>query len=332
MTRRISVSLALTAALASAPAAAQSPVCAQASAPGCVAAEQALHSAYPQIGILLSGGSPLSGTDATMGVRLGKLPGVTVGLRVNAVDLRLPDVLGGPDEGGEVRTIAPLVGADVSVRAFDGIPLSPTVGGFGAVDLVGSVAWLPLSEVGTEGFEESPGVAWGVGARVGVVRESFTMPAVNLSLMYRRVGDVRYGDICRGGTYDGAGFCDDAGPDATSGEARFGVRSWSARATAAKRLWGLGLNGGVGYDWLRATDARYAFGTPADQGFAEDVEASDGRWTVFGGAAYALPVGSLSFEAGWTGGAAGARPGYADGDHDPGRGTLWGSLGLRVGL
>jgi hypothetical protein len=324
----------LLALVALAPAAlrAQGDVCASASAPGCRAAEQALHSAYPQVGILLAAGSPLSGTDATMGVRLGRLPGVTAALRVNAVDLRLPDVLRGPDDGGEVRGVAPLVGGDVSVRVFGGVPLSPTVGGFGAVDLVGSVAWLPLSETGMDGFDESPGVAWGLGARVGVTRESFTVPAVNLSLMYRRVGGVRYGDVCRGGTRDGAGLCDDAGPDATSGEARFGVHAWSLRGTVAKRLWGLGLAGGVGYDRFTADDARFAFGTPADQGISGRVAARDGRVSLFGGAAYALPLGSLSVEAGWMAGGDGARAGFDDADHDPGRGTFWGSVGVRVGL
>lgn len=335
MRRAVSLSTALVATLLSASistAEGQASECGAASAPGCAQAEQALHSAYPQIGMLLAAGNPLSGTDATMGVRLGKLPGVTAALRVNAVDLHLPDVLDADDEGQEVRTVAPLLGLDASVRIFDGVPLSPTVGGFGAIDLVGSVAWLPLSEVGTEGFYESPELAWGAGARVGVMRESFTMPAVNLSLMYRRVGDVRYGDICRGGSRDAGGLCADAGPDATPGEARFGVRTWSARATVAKRLWDMGLNGGVGYDWFAANDARAAFGTPADQGFVDVDGASDGRWSVFGGTAFALPAGSLSLELGWMGGGDAVRPEIVGSEHDPGRGMLWGSVGVRVGL
>jgi hypothetical protein len=37
-------------------------------------------------------------------------------------------------------------------------------------------------------------VAWALGARVGILRESFTAPGVSVSAMYRSIGSFSYGD------------------------------------------------------------------------------------------------------------------------------------------
>ena len=48
-----------------------------------------------------------------------------------------------------------------------------------------------------KGFaEDTPDFSYGVGARLGLLRESFTMPGISVSLMYHRLGTVSYGDVC----------------------------------------------------------------------------------------------------------------------------------------
>src|SRR5687768_1907075 len=58
----------------------------------CRTVAQAAESTQPQLGILIAGGNPILGTASTSGVRLGFLPRVTAGVRVNVVGARVPDI------------------------------------------------------------------------------------------------------------------------------------------------------------------------------------------------------------------------------------------------
>ncbi|HSJ10798.1 MAG TPA: hypothetical protein VK928_12820, partial [Longimicrobiales bacterium] len=145
----------------------------------------------PRVGIALSGGNPVPGTASTLGMRLGSMPRISLTARVTAADVDLPAVERMTDSA-DVSFPVGSIAADVSVGLFSGVSLLPTVGGFGSIDLLGSVGIIPLPR--GEGFDNSAPLTWAAGARVGILRESFTAPGVSVSMMYRRLGDVTFGD------------------------------------------------------------------------------------------------------------------------------------------
>ena len=311
----------------------------------CAAVAQAVDAAQPQLGILMAGGNPTLGTASTGGVRLGILPRVSAGGRVNVVFARLPDIREeGSANGGFVpdkfSVPAPAIGANVSVGVTPGVSLAPLIGGFGAVDLLGSLTFLPLSVAGVDGLEENV-TSWGVGARVGLLRESFVTPGVSVSLMYRHMGDVKYGDVCEGAEGQDplssqSRLCASEGD---FGEVEFDLKNWSARGAVSKRLLGFGLTAGVGYDRFD-TGADLAFRAPS--GLVpnpirsiirlDNVRVDNDRWSAFVNGSFTLLVASIVAEAGWMQGNEPISGFPSTSDFDPGDGTLFGSVGFRLSL
>jgi hypothetical protein len=314
----------------------------------CVAVAEAVNAGQPQLGMLMAGGNPILGTAGAGGVRLGFLPRVSAGARVNVVLARLPDIREAHVQGDEVvpeqfRVPAPAVGANVAVGLTRGASLAPMVGGFGAVDLLGSVTMMPLDLLGVTDLGGNP-ISWGAGARVGLLRETFVTPGISVSMMYRRMGEVRIGDVCPGH----AEQPDPTNPDrrlcpggGDFGEAAFGLDNWSGRATVGKRLLGFGVTGGLGWDRF-TTDADLAFRAPAapSQGVVgaeviyrfDDVRVSNTRLSAFVNAGFTLLVGSVVAEVGVMQGGSPV-PGFpAAADFDPRAGTVFGSLGARLSL
>ncbi|WP_205761777.1 hypothetical protein [Longimicrobium terrae] len=305
----------------------------------CAAVAQAVDAAQPQLGILLAGGNPTLGTASTGGVRLGILPRVSLTGRVNVVGARLPDIRDVRTSGGEVQTDefsvpAPAVGANVSVGLTQGFSVAPMIGGFGAIDLLGSVTVLPLSLAGDDFGDNA--YSWGAGARVGLVRESFVTPGVSLSLMYRDLGDVRFGEVCEGTEVVTSGNQSTCAAGGDFGELGFGLTNWSGRLAASKRLLGLGATLGVGYDQFD-TDANFAFRAPGLGGTEQiyrfnDVTVDNDRWSAFLDLSYTVLVGSLVGEVGWMQGADAIAGFPSTSDFDPDQGTFFGSIGARLSL
>lgn len=305
----------------------------------CAIVAQAVDAAQPQLGILMAGGNPILGTASTGGVRLGLIPRVSLTGRVNVVAARMPDIRELDDgQADEFAVPAPAVGANVSVGVTQGFSLAPMIGGFGAIDLLGSVSVLPLSLV--DDFGDNA-FSWGAGARVGLMRESFVTPGVSVSLMYRNLGDVSFGQVCESGEGPSLTAPTDPGRrsctgDGDFGEIDFGLSNWSARAAVSKRLLGLGLTAGVGYDKFD-TDANFAFSTPAVGGTREvfrfdDVAVDNGRWSAFLDASFTVLVASLVGEVGWMQGSDPVEGFPSASDFDAGDGTWFGSLGMRISL
>ena len=187
-------------------------------------------------GIGLSGGNPVLGASSTLGMRLRAVPRVTVAVRVTGVQLDVPDVTD-PSQTGDVGNLARSLNFDAAVGVFSGLSLFPTVGGFGSVDLLASYGTLKLPE---EYAPESLN-SWAVGARIGLLRESFTAPGIAVTGMYRSIDSQTFGSFF--GPADGPGTY-------------FMVRDsrvWSARATVGKRILMLGAVAGVGYDKYTAS-------------------------------------------------------------------------------
>jgi hypothetical protein len=318
----------------------------------CLVVAQAAESAQPQLGILVAGGNPTLGTAGAGGLRLGVLPRVSATGKVNFVMVRLPDVL--TEGSGRVsqqlnRTVgipAPALSATGTVGVYPGVSVLPGVGGIGAIDLMGTATWLPLRLVGVEGVGEgTSSTAFGGGVRLGLLRESFLVPGVSASLMYRRLGTIEYGDVCpapaqsqtqqRGGATIEYGSCP-AGGD--PGEFSFDLSNWSTRFAASKRLFGLGVAGGVGYDRF-SSDLGFGFRAPPGSGqqdyFAriQDADLGTGRWSAFVNGSFSLLVATLAVEAGWMQGGDAISGFQGTGNpFNPGRGTFFGSVGGRLAL
>lgn len=318
----------------------------------CATVAQAVESAQPQLGILVAGGNPTLGSASTGGLRLGVLPRVSATAKLNLVFVRLPEILA--EQAGNaaerlnqaVGIPAPAVSGTASVGVFPGISVAPTIGGIGSIDLLGTATWLPFEVAGGGGFRDATSdIAYGGGVRVGLLRESFTMPGISASLMYRKLGRVQYGQVCSGtaatSTERGQGYQIAAGACAGGGdpgEFSFDLTDVSGRAVVGKRLLGFGLAAGVGYDRF-SSDIGYGFRAPSrsvagqTNYFARvsDVQLDRDRWSAFANGSFTLLVATLAVEAGWL---QGSEPltdfRRAVSEFDPGEGTFFGSVGLRL--
>ncbi|CAN5686655.1 hypothetical protein BH23GEM9_BH23GEM9_14100 [soil metagenome] len=264
----------------------------------------------PRIGIAASGGNPVPGTASTMGMRLGSMPRVGLGLRVSAANVELPPI----ERVGQARAISFPVGtiaADATVGLYRGIALLPTVGGFASIDLLGSVGVLPLPR--GEGFDDSAAMTWAVGARLGVLRESFTAPGVSVDVMYRSLGDVAYGSA-----------------DLSDRDAFLGVSDYrvaSVRGVVGKRVLGFGATAGAAYDHYTADVAGRVL-QPEGTLEVRQADLSTRRVSLFANASLTILILNMAAEMGWQRGGT-ARPGASTLIEN---GGLFGGIAVRLAI
>lgn len=270
------------------------------------------------VGLLATGGSALPGSAGTVGLRIGNVPRVSVAARLRGADASfaagdLPPYNAPPlpSPGGTVSGDDVWVtGLDLTgvVGLFDGFSPVPTVGGLLSLDVLATGTFLFLPE--DRGFPSSEFV-FGAGARIGLLRESFTLPGASVSIVRRWGGELTVG----GG-----------------GSGAFDLSMTSFRATMGKDLVGLGLLLGAGLD-------RYSGGmsiatTPVtgvvgDPGWAATTgDFTDTRPLLYGGASLSFLVLQLSAELGWAGGFD-RIPGRSAG-FDPTAGSWFGGIGARL--
>lgn len=276
----------------------------------CTEAALALKVLKGGVTLLNTGGSDVVGTASTLGMRLGSAPRISFTARLVTARLKAPDVLSGNAPADENAFFAKSIQFQGVVGVFNGLSIAPTVGGIASLDLMvsASLAFLP----GDEGFEDSRG-SYGIGARLGILRESFTLPGVTVSVMHRDGGTVRLGDIAAG----------------DPAELAWDMRSTSVRATVGKTLFGLGLLAGYGADWS-VGDVSF---TVNDSGTGSIGTAASDDFTVrrnvyFGGASMTFLIIQASFEVGWAD-AFDAVPGRSGG-FDTGTNSYFGTLGFRI--
>ncbi|NJD17811.1 MAG: hypothetical protein FIA95_00785 [Gemmatimonadetes bacterium] len=260
-------------------------------------------------GMLAGLGSEVSGSAGTLGRRLGATPRISVGARAAFAHLGLPDLADpGSEPSREATFLVPAIHAGIAAGVFDGFFVLPTVGGVLSLDLLAStsVLFLPTAD----GFDGKAS-AWSVGARLGILRESFTLPGVAVSVSRRDRGPIRFGDPMGAG-----GGAVEADPTVTS-----------VRATVGKDLLSVGLLAGVGWDRYGGSLTLLPTGVdPVSEGSFEH-----SRTLYFGGAALNFLILQLSAEAGWVRGP-GAVTGYRGAPHDPSKGSAYGSLAFRLTL
>jgi len=280
----------------------------------CEEARQALASGAPQFGIAAAGGNPVPGVEGTRGVTLGLVPKTSASLRVSTARVRLPE-LHDPDAE---RTVAPVaLKLGTATRLFEGAAM-----GTGALDLL-----LEAGVLTGTGDGGRTAAVLGAGGRLGLLRETFGVPGVALSGMFRHVGPIRYTQAC---------------PDPSAcqfipyGEADYGVDDLSARLTVGKRVGPVGLLAGAGWDRFSTTHGAITYrgiGGIEPTIVTIPVDARDSRWSAFANLSYGLTIGSLVAEGGWMSGGS-AVNGYSPNStgYDPGQGTVFGSIALRVQL
>lgn len=250
------------------------------------------------------GGNPVPGTASTLGMRLPGSPRWSIALRSTVAPASLPPI-------GDADAVTPVlwsVNADASVGLFSGITLAPTIGGFGSIDLLASLG--VLNE--PDDFDRSSPLTWGIGARVGILRESFTAPGVSVSAMFRALPRIEYG-ITQNGRF--------------SNTAQNAI---ALRGTVGKRVLGVGLTAGVGHDRI-SSDVRALYrepGTDWAQAQAAAEEITTGRTSFFGNVSYTLLILNLGAELGWQ--ESGEAP--ADAHRDAHRGGLFGGIALRLAI
>jgi hypothetical protein len=186
------------------------------------------------------------------------------------------------------------------------------VGGIFSVDLFATLGALVLPE--GPGFQEGSS-QWGVGANLGLLRESFTSPGVSVSLARRGLGDVQLGSRASG---------DDV-------EITLDPSVTSLRAVVGKDLLALGVLAGVGWDRYTSDGVIAVSGSGGTARQAEADGFSSDRTLAFGGLSLSLLVLQLSAEAGLAKGfeAVSGRP--ASG-YDPEDASLFLSIAGRLTL
>ena len=280
----------------------------------CLELALAAQSAQGLLGLAASGGTELPGSSSTLGRRFGSTPRFGLSLRGGFAHASMPGSLAtpsgaAPDEGA----LAWAVQATTVVGLSNGFALAPTVGGILSIDLLGTVSW--ISPPGARGFQHSLN-AGGLGIRLGVVRESFTLPGITLSAVRRWIGDARLGRS-----------------DVDGGQAAFSGTATSLRATVGKELLGLGVLGGFGWDRYQSDVDLEAVGFDENEGLVGTTTAEPLRTTrllFFGGVGYTFLIAQFSAEGGYAEGfeeVAGRTSGY-----DPASGAIFLRVAFRLTL
>ena len=243
----------------------------------CRTVAQGVEALVPAIVLAAAGGNPVPGSASTLGMRLTSMPRWTLGGRTTLAWGSAPDLV---ERGGtNTLNLLPLAFAlDGSVGVLPGWNPLPTVGGMGSLDLLVGGSVIPL--IASDGYSGIGGWSWAAGARVGLLRESFTLPGISVSGMYRQVHGLSLGD---------------EELDRTDSYIDTDLGVLSARAAATKAILLLNLTGGVGYDIVYGDiEFGYASGPRLT---AEDARME--RVTFFGGVSYTLMVLHFVLEGGW---------------------------------
>jgi len=295
------------------PLAAQEPQCQNANAQAqaaCNTMVDATKAFHPLAGMLVSGGNPVLGTAGT----LGGFGHISVAFRVNAIKASLPN----PDSAAQNPVPssfdgylpAPVIEAAVGLYGGQG-------GGLLSIDGLASAVLLPASRVpGMSVDPDAPKVGevalgLGYGARIGLLRGSFPIPAVSVSVMRRHVPRVQFGDVNAG---DPADFATD-----------FDATNW--RVVAGMRVLFADVAAGVGIDhYTSAATIHYFDGLTTH---TVTLDLANTREVLFANAGLTMGLVKFVAELGYQ---TGTDQSFATtfADFDPKAGHVFWGAGLRI--
>jgi hypothetical protein len=243
----------------------------------------------PELGMVLAGGNPVLGTASPIGTKFRFIPRFNIGGRIGVGWAEIPDLLNYPediaDPIGRRSFSVPVAQLDLSVGVFDGLRLGTTLGGLASVELLGSLGAIMLPD--DDGFRGNV-TGLGLGARVGILRESFTAPGISISGMYKWHGRVQYGDAAEG---DAASF-------------ELDMKVLSLRAGLSKSFVAFGLALTLGYDSYWSNVGFVVNPPPAGPpvplpAAGETAELQTERWSAFIDVSYIVLYFNIVAEAGW---------------------------------
>jgi hypothetical protein len=256
------------------------------------------------------GGMDLPGGASTLGWKVPGTPRFAFFTRFKGQTLNVPTPAGSlPGASGDESFNPWGLEFGAGVGAFDGFSLAPTVGGVLAVDLLASAQYNLLPE--SPGFS-SNAWSWAGGVRIGVLRESFSLPGISVSARYSRVAPGPY-------SFPGG----DGSPDGVVSDLTVTTRSF--RAVVGKDLLAVGILAGAGWDSYGA-DGSFGFG--GVEGLSAD-GFDVNRAVFFGQANLTYLLLQISLEGGWASGLDPLATPYS-GSHDPGSGTAFAALSMRL--
>ena len=275
----------------------------------CAAGAMAYQAAASGVGLAASAGSDIPGTSSTLGLRRGLGPRVALSARFTGTRIPLPDLAEAlAIHLPQLRSTVSHASIEGAVGLFDGFRWAPQYGGFLSLDLVASVGVLGLARA--DGFGGNA-YSSGIGARLGLLRESFDVPGVSVSVVRRFFGDVLLG----------------------AGDSPITVRlepaATSVRALIGKELSAAGIVGGAGWD--RYSGAVTIEGPESGRephSVTLNGPALD-RLLLFVGISRTWQVFLVAGEIGWAAGFDGL-PDPSVQPFDPGAGSMFGSLSLRI--
>lgn len=253
---------------------------------GCAEAALAAASILEGVGLLTSAGGALPVSPSTAGFRIDGTPRVVVDAGLNLARIRHLDLAATPGSLAETHSTLLAGRLTTTVGLFEGFRPVATVGGVGAVDGVATLRIVRLPD--GPGDHSRTAVAWGAGARIGVVRESFSLPGITLTAMHHRVGSIRNGEMPDGGS-----------------QILLNPRITSARLEVGKDLLALGVTAGFGVDRVGGRARIRALGGPTQGGMGEVGEASRddlmrNRPSFFAGLNYTWLVTQVAGEVTWS--------------------------------
>lgn len=179
----------------------------------------AIDDAARGLGQALAGGSPLSGPSPATG----GLGHFAVGASGTLTFLEIEDPT---REQGTIDFALPTGTVTAAIGITGGADLPGGAGGIGAVDLIGKVG--PV--IAREDLEETEPL-YGVGARVGILREGAALPSLSVSAYRSWVDGLAWGD-----------------PDGEDVSFAGDVAAWSIRADVSKKVLLVTPYAGVGFD------------------------------------------------------------------------------------
>ena len=280
-------------------------------APLCLEGALSLEAARGGIGLAAAQSTPVPGSASTLGRRLGTSPRIALAFRGGTKRVGMPDPRAGGAPAPKRAFWVPAGEGTLTLGVLDGFSILPTVGGLLSLDLLASAGIARLGD--GDGFGSS--VQWfGYGARLGLLRESFTLPGVSLSLARRHLTEVEWG------------------LPGDQARAVFKPVVTSVRAAVGKDFLAFGILGGWGWERYSGSSTmsveRVLFGT-LQTGQAASGDFVSDRALFFGGLSYTFLVLQFAAEGGFATGWD-QPPGRDPTAYDPTAGTIFASVSARL--
>ncbi len=259
MTVRSFIAIALCASAAALPLAGQSSQCtAQATAlrDACQKGTDIFTMLAPQVNGALTGGGPVLGSSRAV-------RGLSIGIRVNAVDGRVPDLANVRlSTTGIVRSTLPTKKVpvpaptlDVALGLFPGVNVG--VQRLFSIEALVNVAYIPNKDIEDFSVKTTNGsLKLGYGARVGLLADRMLMPAVAVSYFRRSLPTAAFSTSF---TSNVSGVTTQDSISLT----QLSIRNDALRLSASKKLGFIEIGGGVGQDRYRTFTSLTASVSPS---------------------------------------------------------------------